>query len=153
MLRQTSKEMAKEICHENISSVVTQRTEYIRRARSRQKIACRDRTWEEYNKSVETKKVDVATRFVSWMSTPRRTYRDIKGQVTTLETGRKQKFYRDKKLKSNTKRILGQISLCYDIIGRIYVTTESSSVATMIIATWKSLLRQKEYEEERPLSR
>ena len=84
--RQTSKQMAKEICHDNISSVAKQRTEYRRRAMSRQKIACRDRTWEECNKSVETKIVDVATRFASWMSTPRRICCDIKAHVTTLET-------------------------------------------------------------------
>ena len=30
---------------------------------SRQKTACRDRKWEEYNKSVETKKVYVTTKF------------------------------------------------------------------------------------------
>ena len=86
MSRQTSKKMAKEICHDNISSVETRRTEYRRRAMSRQKIACRDRTWEECNKSTETKKVNVATRFVIWMSTPRRTCRDIKAHVATLET-------------------------------------------------------------------
>ena len=57
--------MAKEIYHDNISSVATQRTEYRRRAMSRQKIACHDRTWEEGNKSAETKKVNVATRVVS----------------------------------------------------------------------------------------
>ena len=54
---------------------------------SRQKIACRDRTWEECNKFAETKKVNVATRFVSWMSTPGRTCRDIKSPIATLETG------------------------------------------------------------------
>ena len=59
---------------------------------SRQKTACRDRTWEECNKSTETKKVNVATRFVSWMSTSGKTCRDIKALVETLETGRKQKF-------------------------------------------------------------
>ena len=37
--------------------------------------------------------------------------------------------------------------------GRISVATESSSVATLIIATWKSLLRQKNSFKERPLSR
>ena len=42
--RQTFKQMAKEICHDNISSIATQRTEYRRRAMSRQKTACRDRT-------------------------------------------------------------------------------------------------------------
>ena len=63
--RQMSKKMAKEIFHDNISSVTTQRTEYRRRAMSRQNIACRDRTWKECNKLAETKKVDVATRFVS----------------------------------------------------------------------------------------
>ena len=34
----------------------------------------------------ETKKINVATRFVSWMSTPGRTCRDIKAHVATLET-------------------------------------------------------------------
>ena len=68
--------MAKEICQDNISLVATQRTEYRRRAMSRQKIACRDRTWEECNKSAETMKVNVATRFVNWMSTSGRTCRD-----------------------------------------------------------------------------
>ena len=81
-----SKKMAKEICHDNISSVETRRTEYRRRAMSQQKIACRDRTWVECNKSTETKKVNVATRFVIWMSTPGRTCRDIKAHVATLET-------------------------------------------------------------------
>ena len=56
--------MAKEIYHDNISLVATQRTKCRRRAMSRQKIACRDRTWEECNKSAETKKVDVATRYL-----------------------------------------------------------------------------------------
>ena len=41
--RQTFKKMAKEICHDNLSSVATQRTEY-RRAMSRKKTVCRDRT-------------------------------------------------------------------------------------------------------------
>ena len=91
-------------------------TDYGREAMSLQKTACRDRTWEGCNKSAETKKVNIATRFVSWMSTPGKTYRDIKAHVTTLETGRKQKFYRDKKLKSNTGRILRHISLCCNIM-------------------------------------
>ena len=33
------------------------------------------------------------------------------------------------------------------------IATESSFVATLIIATWKSLLRQKKSFKERPLSR
>ena len=49
--RQTSKQMANEICHDNISSVATQMTEYRRGPMSRQKTACHDRTWEECNKS------------------------------------------------------------------------------------------------------
>ena len=36
--------------------------------------------------------------------------------VATLETGRKQKIYRDKKLKRNKGRILRQVSLCCDIL-------------------------------------
>ena len=115
--QQTSKQMAKEISHDNISSVTTKRTEYRRGAMSRQKTACRD-------KSAGTKKVNVATRFVSWMSTLGKTCLNIKAPVATLETGRKQKF-------------------CCDKV---------SYVATLIIATWKSLLRQKEYAEEIPLS-
>ena len=102
MSRQTSKQMTKEICHDNISSIATQGTEYRRIAMLRQriamlrqKIACHDRTCEECNKSSETKKVNVATRFVSWMSTPRRTCRYIKAHVATLETRRKQKFCHD----------------------------------------------------------
>ena len=51
---------------------------------------------ESCNKSVETKKVNVATRFVSWMSTQGRIYRNIEASVATKETGRKQKFYHDK---------------------------------------------------------
>ena len=61
MSRQMSKKMAKEICHDNISSVATQRTENRRGAMSRQKTACRDITWEECNKSAETKRDNVAT--------------------------------------------------------------------------------------------
>ena len=51
-----------------------------------QQTVCRDKTWEECNKSVETKKDNVVTRFVSWMSTPGRTCREIKAHVATLET-------------------------------------------------------------------
>ena len=89
MLRQTSKQMAKEICHVNISYVATQKTEHRREAMSRQKM-------EEYNKSVETKKVNVATRFVSWMSTPGRICHNIEAPAATKETRRKHKFCRDK---------------------------------------------------------
>ena len=39
----TFKQMAKEICHDNLSSVATQRIEY-RRAMSQQKTTCRDKT-------------------------------------------------------------------------------------------------------------
>ena len=39
-----SMQMAKEICHVNIFSVATQRTDYRRRAMLRQKTTCRDRT-------------------------------------------------------------------------------------------------------------
>ena len=94
--RQTSKQMAKEICHDNISFVATQRTLYRRGAMSRQKTTCHNRTLEKCNKSVKTKRDNVATRFVSWMSTSGRTCRDIKAPVATLKTGRKQKFFRDK---------------------------------------------------------
>ena len=95
MLRQTSEQMAKEICHDTISSISTQGTEYRRRATLRQKITCHDITEEECNKSVETRKVNVVTRFFSWMLAPRRTCRDIKAPIMTQETGRKQKFCHD----------------------------------------------------------
>ena len=88
--------MAKEIYHDNISSVTTQRTKYRRGAMSQQKTASCDRTWEECNKSAKTEKYNVVTRFVSWMSTSGRTCHNIKAHVTTLETGRKHKIYRDK---------------------------------------------------------
>ena len=86
MSRQMSKQMTKKIYHDNISSIVTQRTEY---SMSRQKTACRDRTWEECNKSAETKKDNVATRFISLILTSGRTCRHIKSHVATLNTERK----------------------------------------------------------------
>ena len=89
MSRQTSKQMTKEICHDNISTVTTKMTEYKRGAMLRQKTSCHDRTWEECNKLVVTKKVNVVTRFVNWMSTPGKTCRDIKAPIATLQTGRK----------------------------------------------------------------
>ena len=58
------------------------------------------------------------------MSTLGRICRDKEAPVATNETGRKQKFCRDK----------------------------GSSVTTLIIATWKSLLRQKKSLSERPMS-
>ena len=54
---------------------------------SRQKTACRDRKWEESNNSVETKKVYVATRFFSRMSTPGKICRDKEAPVVTNEIG------------------------------------------------------------------
>ena len=59
------------------------------------------------------------------MSTLGRICRDKEAPVVTNEIGRKQNFYRGK----------------------------GSSVTTLIIATWKSLLRQKTNFKERPLSR
>ena len=63
--------------------------------------------------------------FFSKMSTPGRIFRDKEASVMTNETSRKQKFCHDKE----------------------------SSVLTLIIATWKSLLRQKKSFKERRLSR
>ena len=80
MSRQTSKQMAKEIYHKTISSVATQGNEYRRRAMLQQNIACRNIIGEEFNKSVETRKVNVVTRFVNWMSAPRRTCRDTRNR-------------------------------------------------------------------------
>ena len=86
---------------------------------------CRDRKWEESNNSAETKKVYVATRFFSRMSTPERICRYKEAPLATNETGKKHKFCCDKE----------------------------SSITTLIIARWKSLLRQKKSFKERPLSR
>ena len=69
---------------------------------------------EECNKSAETKKVNIATRFVSWMSTPGRICHNIEAPIATKEIGRKQKFCRDKKLKSNTRR-----SICRDKVNKV----------------------------------
>ena len=92
--------MAKEICHDNISFVATQRTEYRRGAMSRQKTACHDRTWEECNKLAKAKKDNVATRFVSWMSTLGRTCHNIKAPVATLETKESRNFFTTRYLMS-----------------------------------------------------
>ena len=62
MFRKMSKKIAKEICHDNSSYVPTQRTKYRKEAMLQQKIVCRDRTWEECNKSAETKKINVTIR-------------------------------------------------------------------------------------------
>ena len=80
----------RKICHDNIYSVATQRTEYRRAAMLRQKTACGNRTWEECNKSTMTKKDNVVIRFVSWMSTSGRTCCDIKAPIATLKTRREQ---------------------------------------------------------------
>ena len=58
------------------------------------------------------------------MSTPGRIFRDKEAHVATNETLKKKNFCRDK----------------------------GSSVTTLIIATWKNLLRQKKNFKERPLS-
>ena len=58
------------------------------------------------------------------MLTPGRICRDKEAHVATNETGKRQKFCHDK----------------------------GSSVTTLIIAIWKSLLRQKKSFRERPLS-
>ena len=83
--RQTSKQMAKKICHDNIYSIATQRTEYRKGAMSQQKTVFHNITWEECNKSAETKRDNVATRFVCLMSTSGRTCRDIKALIEILK--------------------------------------------------------------------
>ena len=86
--------------------------------------------------------------FLCWMSKPGGTCRDIKAPVATLETGRKQRFYRngilccDKKLKSNTGRILRHIGLCCDTRKnrrQNLCRDIKSPVATLIIATWNPI--------------
>ena len=83
--------MANKFFHDNISYVATQRTEYRREAMSRQKTTCHDRKWKN-----ETKKVNVAIRFFSWMSTPGRICCNTEDLVAIKETRRKQKFCRNK---------------------------------------------------------
>ena len=65
---------------------------------------CRDRKWEEYNKSAETKEVYVATEFSAGCQ--------HKEEIVS----RQRIFCHNKKLKSNTGRILWQISLCCNIM-------------------------------------
>ena len=79
---------------------------------------------EESDNSAETKKVYVATRFFSRMSTPGRICPDKQALVATNETGRKHKFCRDK----------------------------GSSITTLIFATWKSSLRLRKSFREKFLS-
>ena len=72
------------------------------------------------------------------------TCRNIKAPTATLETGRKQRFCRNNKLNSDTGRILRHINLCSDIRKNIMQNLcrdIKSPVATLIIATWKILLR------------
>ena len=57
---------------------------------------CHDRTWEECNNSAKTKRDNVVTRFVKWMSTSGRTCCDIKAPVAILKIGREHKFFHDK---------------------------------------------------------
>ena len=83
---------------------------------SRQKTACRNIKWEESNNSTETKKVYVATRFFSRMSTLGRICRDKEVTVVTNETNREQKFCSYKR----------------------------SSVTTLIIANMKKLVKTEE---------
>ena len=103
-----------------------------------------DKKLEESNKSVETKKVYVATSFFSRMSTPGRICRNKEAPVVTNETGRKQKFCPDEEAPV-TKNEIGKKHKFYHDKG--------SSITTLIIETWKSLLRKEKKFKEKPLSR
>ena len=93
-------------------------------ALSQQKKVCCDRKWEESEHSAETKKVYVAKKIFSRMSTPGIICRDKEAPVVTNETGKKQKFCHDK----------------------------ASSVTTRIIATSKRWLRQRKSFREKLMS-
>ena len=92
-------------CHNKVLCVATNIQATSKGALSQQKIVCRDRKWKESDNLVEIKKVYVATRFFSRMSTPVRIYRDKEAPVAPNETGRKHKFCRDKAFSITTKII------------------------------------------------
>ena len=81
-----------------------------------QKTTCCDIKCEECNKLAETKKVNVATRVVSTMSTPESFYRDNGNMKKEEILSRQSIFYHDKKLKCNIGRIPRHISLCCDMM-------------------------------------
>ena len=121
--KEEKKSNCSNLCRDRVLCVAKNIQPDRKRVMSRQKTACRYRKWEESNNSAETKKVYVTTRFFSRMSTLGKICYDKEAHVATNETGRRQK-------------------LCHD---------KGSSVTTLIIATWKSLLRQKNSFKERPL--
>ena len=84
MSRQMPKQMAKEIYHDNISYVTTKGIEYRRGTLSRQKTACRDRQWEEYDKSAKTKRFMLRQDFQQVVNIRQDLTRDIILSVSTL---------------------------------------------------------------------
>ena len=112
------------LCRDRVLCVATNIRADSKGVLSRQKTACRDRKWEESNNSAETKKVYVEIRFFSRMLTPGKICCDIEALLATNEIGKRQKLCREK----------------------------GSSVTTLIIVTWKSLLRPKKSFKERPMS-
>ena len=117
---------------------------------SRQKTACSDIKWEEYNQSAETKKVYVVTKFSAEsqhkeeiVATKKLLSLQIKHEEGINSVMTRYLLSRQK-IKSNTGRILRYKSLCCDIMknrrqnlchDRILLCRDT------IMATWKSLLR------------
>ena len=87
--------------------------------------------------------LDVKTR--RNLSRHKSSCRDTRNGKKTEILSQQSILSRDKKLKSNTRRIMRHISLCCDTrknIRQNLCRDIKAPVATLIIATWKSLLRQ-----------
>ena len=82
--------------------------------------------------------------FLCWMSKPRGTCRDTRNRKKAEILSQQGILCRNKKLKSNTRRILRHISLCCDTRKNKkhnICCGIKSPIATLIIATWKIMLR------------
>ena len=89
-MKEEKKSCCSSLCRDRVLCVTTKIQANRKEALSRKKIVCSDRKWEEYDNSAETKKVYVATRFFSRMSTPGRIFHDKEAPIATNETDRKQ---------------------------------------------------------------
>ena len=104
----------------------------------------RDRKWEEYNKSIETKKVYVATKFSAGCQHKEEIV--ATKMLLSLE-GRNSIAIRYLLSRQEIKELYRKNTVTDKFMfqhneekkGKISIATESSSVATLITATWKSL--------------
>ena len=108
---------------------------------------CRNRKWEEYNKSFETKKIYVATKFSTRcqhkeeiIATKKLLSLQMKQEegrnfVATRYLLSRQEIKEQYRKNTATDKFMLQHN---KEEGRISISTESSSVATLISATWKA---------------